>query len=126
MIDNDGSETMNMKYRLARQTGVIGLLMACAISAGADDRTDYNRRAAARDLSLFHSLDRNGDGAVTRLEAQGDINFLPRFDDMEVDMDGIVTITELRRYLERQYEVRLDLGKQQATPRSAAHSEGHP
>ena len=94
---------MNTKY--VRQTGVLVLLLACAMSAGADDKSEYNRRAAARDLSLFHSLDRNGDGVVTRLEAHGDVNFLPRFDDMEVNMDGVVTMAELHRYLERQYGV---------------------
>ena len=84
------------------------LLMAYAMSAGADDKTDYNRRAAANDLTLFHALDRNGDGAVTRLEARGDINFLPRFDDMEVNMDGIITAAELHRYLEQQYGMKLN------------------
>jgi hypothetical protein len=77
-----------------------------AIDAIADERSDYSRRAAARDLRLFHELDRNGDGAVTRLEARGDVNFLPRFNDMEVDMDGVVTATELHRYLEQHYGVR--------------------
>lgn len=100
---------MNMKR--VRQAGALVLLLACAMSAGADDRSEYNRRAAARDLSLFHSLDRNADGAVTRLEAQGDINFLPRFDDMEVNMDGVVTAAELHRYLEQQYGVRLNRGR---------------
>jgi hypothetical protein len=76
-----------------------------ASGAKADERGDYNRRAAARDLSLFHELDRNGDGAVTRLEARGDVNFLPRFNDMEVDMDGVVTAAELDRYLEQHYGV---------------------
>jgi hypothetical protein len=84
-----------------------------AVGARADDRSDYNRRAAARDLALFHSLDRNADGAVTRLEAQGDVNFLPRFDAMEVDMDGIVTAAELHRYLEQQYGVQLSRGQPQ-------------
>jgi len=96
---------MEMKW-IAR-SGALVLLLACAMSASADDRDDYNRRTAARDLSLFHSLDRNGDGAVSRLEAQGDINFLPRFNDMEVDMDGIVTTAELNRYLELRYQVRV-------------------
>jgi hypothetical protein len=95
-----------MKIRSMYQIGALVLLLACAMGAGADDRSEYNRRAAARDLSLFHSLDRNGDGAVTRLEARGDINFLPRFDDMEVDMDGVVTTVELHRYLEQQYGAR--------------------
>lgn len=92
---------MNMKQ--LRQAGTLVLLLACAMGAGADDKSDYNRRAAADDLSLFHALDRNADGAVTRLEAQGDINFLPRFDDMEINMDGVVTMAELQRYLERTY-----------------------
>lgn len=92
---------MNMKR--ATRSGMLVLLLACAMSASADDRDDYNRRAATRDLALFHSLDLNADGAVTRLEAQGDVNFLPRFNDMEVDMDGVVTAAELHRYLEQQY-----------------------
>lgn len=101
---------MNVKFSL--RTGALALLMACAVSAGADDRGDYNRRAAKRDLALFHSLDLNADGAVTRLEARGDINFLPRFDDMEVDMNGIVTAAELHRYLEQQYGIQRDRRRQ--------------
>jgi hypothetical protein len=58
-------------------------------------------------VSLFHALDRNADGAVTRLEAAGDINFLPRFDDMEVDMDGTVTRSELLRYIDQHYGIPL-------------------
>lgn len=97
-----------MKPRSVCQAGVLALLLACAMGAGADDRSEYNHRAAARDLSLFQSLDRNADGAVSRLEARGDINFLPRFDDMEVNMDGVVTRAELHRYLEQQYGARLN------------------
>ena len=95
-----------MNTKSVRRAGALVLLMACAMSAGADDKSEYNRRAAAHDLSLFHSLDRNGDGAVTRLEARGDVNFLPRFDEMEVNMDGVVTAAELQRYLEQQYGVK--------------------
>ena len=102
---------LKMSTRWARQTAAFMLLLACAMGAGADDRSEYNRRAAARDLSLFHSLDRNADDAVTRLEARGDINFLPRFDDMETNMDGVVTMAELHRYLEQQYGVQLNHGR---------------
>ena len=100
---------MNMKS--VYQAAAFVLISACAIGAGADDRSEYNRRAAARDLSLFHSLDRNGDGAVTRLEAQGDLNFLPRFNDMEVDMDGVITAAELQRYLEQNYGAQTNRGR---------------
>ena len=84
------------------------LIAAFAADAGADDKSEYNQRAAARDWALFQSLDRNTDGAVTRLEAEGDINFLPRFSDMEVDMDGVVTTVEMQRYLEQQYDWHID------------------
>lgn len=100
-----------MSNKSVWQAGALVLLVACALSAGADDKSDYERRAAARDLSLFHALDRNGDGAVTRLEARGDINFLPRFNDMEVDMDGVVTKAELQRYLEQHYGVHSNRGR---------------
>ena len=95
-----------MSINTLKQYGALAALLAMAMSAGADDRSDYNRRAAARDLALFQSLDRNADDAVTRAEARGDINFLPRFNDMEVDLDGVVTRAELYRYLGRVYGVR--------------------
>ena len=100
-----------MRAKWKGLAGALLLLLASATGAVADDRSDYNRRAAAGDLSLFHSLDRNADGAVTRLEAQGDINFLPRFDDMETNMDGVVTIAELQRYIEQQYGAQSARGK---------------
>jgi hypothetical protein len=101
-----------MSIKTLKQLGALAALLAIATVAGADDRSDYNRRAAARDLELFHSLDRNADGVVTWAEAQGDINFLPRFTDMEVDMDGVVTLAELHRYVEQRYGVRLASGRQ--------------
>jgi hypothetical protein len=94
---------MSIKSRW--QFAALAVLMALAMSAGADDKSDYNFRAAGEDASLFHALDRNADGAVSRLEARSDINFLPRFDDMEVDMDGIVTRAELQRYIEQHYGI---------------------
>ncbi|MGH8620951.1 MAG: hypothetical protein ACRET3_02340 [Burkholderiales bacterium] len=110
-IDDDEKEIADMNMKTVCKLGALVLLATCALGAGADDRSNYDRRAATRDLSLFHSLDRNADGAVTRLEAQGDINFLPRFDDMEIDMDGIVTTAELLRYIEQQYGARSVRGK---------------
>jgi hypothetical protein len=107
-INGGASEVGNMSIKSVCQVGVLVLLATCAMGAGASDKSEYNRRAAARDLALFQSLDRNMDGVVTRLEAQGDVNFLPRFNDMEVDMDGIVTTAELQRYLEQRYGWRIE------------------
>jgi Ca2+-binding EF-hand superfamily protein len=80
-------------------------MLACAAGASADDRADYNKRAAERFVSLFQSLDRNADGAVTRDEAKGDLTFVPRFDDMDINRDGIVLAEELRRFIEAQFGV---------------------
>lgn len=91
--------------------GASAVLLACALGAQADDQGDYNLRAAAEDLRLFQELDRNADGMVTRMEARGDVNFLPRFDDMEVDMDGTVTTAELHRYLDQRYSVQVRNGR---------------
>jgi Ca2+-binding EF-hand superfamily protein len=85
------------------------LLISCA-SVGAQDRAEFNRRGVARYLELFQSLDRDGDGAVTRSEAQGDLNFLPSFNDMDINRDGIVTKAELDRFLEQEYGMRRGAG----------------
>jgi hypothetical protein len=87
---------------------LFGTLMACATGAAANDRAEYNRRAADTYVALFKSLDRNADSTVTRVEAQGDLNFVPFFDDMDINRDGIVTADELRRYIEQRYEVRVE------------------
>jgi Ca2+-binding EF-hand superfamily protein len=69
----------------------------------ADDRADYNRRAAAADTAAFRQLDLNRDGNLSREEAGGDLDLGPRFNDMDVNRDGLVTPDELRRYLEQTY-----------------------
>jgi hypothetical protein len=84
-----------------------GLFAACTSAAGADDKTDYERRAAAAYVTLFQSLDRDSDGRVTLLEAHGDLNFGPRFHDMDTNRDGIVTKEELERYIGQNYKVGL-------------------
>ena len=88
------------------------LLGACVfggVTAHADERADYNRRAAERFSTLFLSLDRDGDANVTRAEARGDLNFGPRFDDMDIDRNGIVSRAELQRFVALQFEVELAL-----------------
>ena len=81
--------------------------MFAGAAAHADERADYNRRAAERYSALFQSLDRDGDGTVTRVEARGDLNFGPRFDDMDIDRNGIVSRAELQRFVAREFEVEL-------------------
>jgi Ca2+-binding EF-hand superfamily protein len=92
-----------MKRSICKAVALV--MLACAAAASADDKANYNKRAAERFVSLFQSLDRNGDGAVTRDEAKGDLTFVPRFDDMDIDRNGIVSAEELRRFIEAQFGV---------------------
>jgi hypothetical protein len=87
-----------MKIRCA-----LVLLAACSTLAAADDRAQYNRRAAAADEAAFRQLDLNGDGKLTKEEAKADLNFGVRFDDADINRDGIVTADEMRGYLAKTY-----------------------
>ena len=90
-----------MKTRIA----IAALLAGCCTLALADDRAEYQRRAAAADEAAFRSLDLNADGQLTKDEVRADLNFGVRFDDADVNRDGIVTADEMRRYLEQAYGV---------------------
>ncbi|HEX6136956.1 MAG TPA: EF-hand domain-containing protein [Casimicrobiaceae bacterium] len=83
------------------------LLLVPGLAAGADARTEYYERAATRDMALFRALDVDHDGAVTRLETQGDLDFGPRLNDMDINRDGVVTQEELQRYIAQHYGVQV-------------------
>lgn len=87
------------------RTALAFLLAAMSLSAAADDRADYNRRAADADMAAFRRLDLNGDGRLTPDEAKSDLNLGPRFNDIDINRDGIVTPEEMRRYIERTYGI---------------------
>jgi Ca2+-binding EF-hand superfamily protein len=92
-----------MTHRILRNVAALTLLYWSIGAASADDKADYDKRSAARYTALFQSLDRNGDGAVSRDEARGDLNFVPQFDTMDIDRNGMVSAEELRRFIESRY-----------------------
>jgi Ca2+-binding EF-hand superfamily protein len=89
------------------------LAVSCA-GAYAQSKAEYDLRSVIRYSELFESLDRDSDGTVTLSEAQGDLNFMPRFNDMDIDRDGIVTEAELDRYLELEYGLRRQAAREGA------------
>jgi hypothetical protein len=111
------SATDNMRHHFREQAmasrfesaAIVLALSICACAAYADDRSDYNRRAAARDIALFQELDRNGDGVLARDESRADLDLGPRFDDIDINRDGIVTPAELQRYIAQRYDVQADM-----------------
>jgi Ca2+-binding EF-hand superfamily protein len=92
--------TMKMKIMIA-----VLLLVVLSLAAVADDRENFNRRAAEADLALLRQLDLNGDGYLTKDEAKGDLRLGPRFDDIDINRDGVITPQEMRRYIEQTYGV---------------------
>jgi hypothetical protein len=91
----------------ASRSGVLAALLAVSALASADERSDYYQRVAARDLASFHALDVNQRGFVTRDDIVGDNDFGPRFTDMDINRDGVVTLEELARYVRLNYGVEI-------------------
>jgi hypothetical protein len=86
----------------------VTIALVAALASGhtsADDRADYERKSVARYVELFTWLDRDRGGAVSRLEAEGELNFTPVFDDIDINRDGLATKAELDRFLALQHEV---------------------
>jgi hypothetical protein len=95
-----------MRNVLATMT-IAGLLAASAGNdVAAQDKAAYERRSIEGYVTLFTWLDRDRDNAVSRLEAEGDVNFLPVFDDIDIDRDGIASKAELDRFLALRYGAR--------------------
>lgn len=81
-------------------------VLAAAVAASgafAQDREAYNLKAATADLAVFHKHAR--DGVLKRADVQSDLDFGPRFDHADFDRDGVVTATEMDRYIRQTYDV---------------------
>ena len=73
----------------------------------ANDKEAHELRVSTDLLQLFQSLDRDGDGVVTTVEAAGDVNFLPQFRDIDINRDDNASVEELSRFIEQTHGVRL-------------------
>jgi hypothetical protein len=91
----------------ASRFAVLAAFLAVSAHASADERSDYYQRVAARDLASFQALDVNRRGFVTRADIVGDNDFGPRFTDMDINRDGVVTFEELARYIRLHYGVEI-------------------
>jgi Ca2+-binding EF-hand superfamily protein len=84
---------------------VAAALLALSAATEADERSAYYQRRAETDLAAFKALDVDNKGFVTREEIRGDNNFGPRFNDMDINRDNVVTQAELERYIRLTYGI---------------------
>jgi EF hand len=76
------------------------IVIAAALAAGAafaQAPADYLKRVADNYRAAFAVYER--DGIVTRERVVGDLFFEPRFDDIDINRDGVITRAELERFL---------------------------
>lgn len=82
------------------------LLSATCMNIWANgDEAGYNLRAAQTDMAVFRELDRAGQSLLTREAVKGDMRLGTRFDDIDTNRDEIVTLQEMRAYIEKTYGV---------------------
>jgi hypothetical protein len=83
----------------------VTVLAAAIVTSGAiaQNKEAYNLNAATEDLEVFHRLAR--DGVLRREDARSDLNFGPRFDQADIDRDGVVTAAEMDRYIAATYGI---------------------
>ena len=84
----------------------MALLSVTCVNARANgDEAGYNQRAAQTDMSLFREMDRAGNGFLTKDNVRGDMRLGTRFDDIDTNRDEVVTLQEMRAYIEKTYGV---------------------
>jgi hypothetical protein len=77
---------------------IIAIILALATAtAVAQAPADYLKRVADNYRAAFGAYERNG--VVTRAAVRGDLFFEPRFDDIDINRDGVITPAELERFL---------------------------
>jgi hypothetical protein len=77
---------------------IIAIILALAAGAAfAQAPADYLKRVADNYRAAFSAYERNG--VVTRAAVRGDLFFEPRFDDIDINRDGVITRAELERFL---------------------------
>jgi hypothetical protein len=77
---------------------IIAIILALAAGATfAQAPADYLKRVADNYRAAFSAYEQNG--IVTRAAVRGDLFFEPRFDDIDINRDGVITRAELERFL---------------------------
>jgi len=80
-------------------------LAAIAFStlASATDREAYHKRSAERFVAMFLAADVNRSDAISRADAGSSIELVARFDDLDINRDGIITREELARFIDANF-----------------------
>ena len=87
---------------LAIGASLIAMTAALALPTGnvlAQDKAAYDERSVARFEQQFASLDVDRNAEVSRIEANGNVDFIAAFEDIDINRDGVVSQAELDRFL---------------------------
>jgi hypothetical protein len=76
---------------------IVVCIMLAAGMAFAQAPAEYLKRVADNYRAAFALYERNG--AVERAQVRGDLLLEPRFDDIDINRDGVITRAELERFL---------------------------
>jgi len=78
-------------------------VIAFSTVAFATDRDVYNKRSAERFVAMFLAADVNRSDAISRADAGSSIELAARFDDVDINRDGIITREELTRFIDASF-----------------------
>ena len=80
------------------------IVLCLCTTAGAGEREDYNQRSAERFVEMFRTADASNRAAISRDDAATAIELVTRFDDIDINRDGVITREELMRFIDAHFK----------------------
>jgi hypothetical protein len=85
------------------RTSLALAVIAFSTMAVATGRDVYNQRSADRFVAMFLAADVDRDDTISRADAGSSIELAARFDDVDINRDGIITREELTRFIDASF-----------------------
>jgi Ca2+-binding EF-hand superfamily protein len=97
---------MTTRFRITARIALAGALVALAAAATAQD-TERGQKMAAEMQKRFAAADKNGDGRLTREEAEAGMPFVfKHFDEIDKAKQGSVALADIAAFAREQRAAR--------------------